>query len=458
VGTINLKGKTLKLYITVPRIFFISFVSIIIFIQVTKPFLTPITDDWLFYPWQTRQTHPGNFSDFELFVGQQQILMKYTLYITSFVPFFHAPYSGLVNLIFGATGIALIIKSQIKFHGGKLPLLLAPALITIAFSFKPLYMFFMATSLGSMIFLFLIGMYFKIKNSNRSNSLKLLPIIFVAPFAFGAGFVIIMCELAEQSYKFIFYKNRKVNLKKSIPIFVTCVLSIYFSYIRPNHLSNFNNLAGGAPTSTSLGLINAVQDPLYSAKFILISIGNIFVPSSRYDPHLPLACGILFILFIIFFSFKTPLSMYVSGILENKSCVMAGMFFIFLTLVARGDRINQSYIPAVAPRYITGSFIFTLGVLILISKNLKKELKKNIFHFMLIIITSTVFISGFKTGLEWHSVRMKQTLDLYNCIQVSQPKDLEIGGKCFKLGEVIKNPVSSTIFESQLKNFSKYGY
>jgi len=453
-----LKNKTLKIHITLSRIFFILFPIIIIILQITKPFLTPITDDWLFYPWQSRQVQPGNFSDFELFIGQQQILMKYTLYITSFIPFFHAPYTGLVNLIFGATGIALIIKSQIKFHGGKLPTLLIPALITIAFSFKPLYMFFMATSLGSMISLFLIGMYFRIKNSNRPNSLILLPILFAAPFAFGAGFVIVICELTEQVYKFIFCKHRKINLKKAIPIFLTCGFSIYFSYILPNQLNNFNSLAGGAPTSTSQGLINAFQDPLYSSKFILISIGNIFVPSSRYDPYLPLICGILFILYILFFSFKNPIRMYQADILENKSCVMAGIFFIILTLVARGDRIDQGYIAAVAPRYITGSFIFTLGCFILISKNLKKELKRNVFHFSLIIIISLVLISGFKTGLEWHSVRREQTLNLYNCIQTSQPKDLKIGGSCFKLGEAVKNPVPSITFESELKNFAKYGY
>jgi hypothetical protein len=96
--------------------------------------------------------------------------MKYVLFLTSYIPFLSAPFSGLVNLGFGAIGIALIIKSQIMFHGKKTPKLLVPALIVISFSFKPLYMYFMATSLGSMLSLFFMGIYLFIKNTKNKKS------------------------------------------------------------------------------------------------------------------------------------------------------------------------------------------------------------------------------------------------------------------------------------------------
>jgi hypothetical protein len=101
-----------------------------------------VTDDWIFYPWQTRQVSPGNLSDFELFIGQQQILVKYFLYFTSYIPFLAAPQTGIINLLFGASGTILLIKSQLNYIGKKVSFLFATAVIVVSFSFKPLYMYF----------------------------------------------------------------------------------------------------------------------------------------------------------------------------------------------------------------------------------------------------------------------------------------------------------------------------
>jgi hypothetical protein len=427
-------------------------------LQIIAPIVTPVTDDWLFYPWQIRQNTPGNYSDLELFAGHQQILMKYVLYTSSFIPFMNAPVSGLVNLGFGAIGIAIIIKSQIIFHGKKVSNLLIIALIVVAFSFKPLYMYFMATSLGSMLVIFLMGVYLLIKNSREKKLRILVPVLFLCPFAFSSGLVIIICELIEQAYKYLSRKYKKTDIKNSIILIFTCVSSVCITHVIPGYQKNYNLLAGGAPTSITTGVFEVIDDPINAFKFFLISIGNIFVPSSRFDPTAPLIAGVIFLAYLLFFLWKKVSKEITTSILENKSCVLFGLVFILMTLVSRGTDSSLGYTSAIAPRYITGSFVFTLGVLVIISKVVDGKLRTSLFLWSLWLVIICVLISGLKTGLEWHSVRRSQTLTLSGCLEKSLSSHLEIGGKCFNLAKDIRNPVSDEIFVAQLKNFAENGY
>ena len=454
----TLKIRRLSRFYSAPRLIIILFVLAIASIQIVAPLVTPVTDDWLFYPWQTRQNTPGDYSDLELFAGHQQILMKYVLFITSYIPLIDAPLTGLVNLGFGAIGIALIIKSQIIFHGKKVSNVLIITLIVIAFSFKPLYMYFMATSLGSMLVIFLTGVYFLIKNSENKKVWKLAPILFLCPFAFSSGLAIVICELIEQSYKYLSRKFTQSDMKNSIIILFACLSSLLISQIIPNFRRNYNLLAGGSPESNIDGVFEVISNPINTLKFFLISIGNIFVPSSRFDPTAPLVAGFIFLVYLIFFLRKRVSNEIIVSILENKSCVLFGLVFIMMTLIARGTESSLGYTSAIAPRYITGSFVFTLGILVIISKVVDGQLKKYIFSWSLWLVIICVLISGLKTGLEWHSVRRNQTLILFRCIEESVNSDLEIGGKCFNLAKEIRNPVSDDIFEIELKNFAENGY
>jgi hypothetical protein len=454
----TLKIKSLNRFYSTPRLIFIFFVLAIASIQIFAPLVTPVTDDWIFYPWQTRQTVPVNYSDFELFVGQQQILMKYVLFLTSYIPFLSAPFSGLVNLGFGAIGIALIIKSQIMFHGKKTPKLLVPALIVISFSFKPLYMYFMATSLGSMLSLFFMGIYLFIKNTKNKKKWILIPILFLSPFAFGSGLVIVICESIEQIYKYSCRKYTKLDIKNTFAIVFTCFLSVFLSQALPAYMKNYNLFVGGAPKSISVGIIGIFSNPVNAFKFILISIGNIFVPASRFDPIAPLIAGLIFLTYIMFFMHKKVSNKIIISIIENKSCVLSGLVFIIMTLIARGADSNLGYASAIAPRYITGSFVFTLGILVIISKVVNGNLKTIVFSWSLWLVIISVLISGFKTGLEWHSVRRSQTLILHRCVENSTRADIEIGGKCFNLAKNIRNPVSDEVFANELRNFARFGY
>ncbi len=454
----TLKIKRLIRYFYTPKSVFILFVLFIAFLQLITPIVTPVTDDWLFYPWQIRQNVPGNYSDLELFAGHQQILMKYVLYASSFIPFISAPVSGLVNLGFGAIGIALIIKSQIIFLGKKVSGLLIIALIVTSFSLKPLYMYFMATSLGSMLVIFLMGVYLFIKNSGKQRNWKLVPVLFLCPFAFSSGIVVIICELIEQSYRYLSHKYKKSDMKHSLILIFTCLSSVCLSHVIPGLQKNYNLLAGGAPTSNTTGVFEVIIDPISALKFVLISIGNIFVPSSRFDPVAPLVAGVIFLAYFTFFLYKKVSKEIMISIFENRSCILFGLMFILMTLISRGTDSSLGYTSAIAPRYITGSFVFTLGILVIISKVVDDKLKTSLFSWSLWIVIISVLFSGLKTGLEWHSVRRSQTLVLAECIEKSISSDLETGGKCFNLAKDVRNPVSDDIFVMQLKNFAENGY
>ena len=184
-------------------------------------------------------------------------------------------------------------------------------------------------------------------------------------------------------------------------------------------------------------------------------MGNIFVPSSRLDPGAPLIAGLLFVLATILFLKKTNFLNILDGVLTNRSCLLAGIIYILLTLIARGVPSEQGYASATAPRYICGTFLFTVGILVILSKysNNKTNLK-----FFYSLVRFAVLFSGVKTGIEWLSVRRSQTFELAQCLNFSSPKDLEAGGRCFTLAQVVRNPVNDEIFSEQLRNFKSKGY
>jgi hypothetical protein len=281
--------------------------------------------------------------------------------------------------------------------------------------------------------------------------------LFLSPFTFGAGLIIVICELIEIIYLF-FRKKEFIEKIKTFALISTMAISIFISQILPNITKNYNELVGGAPAPVGRGLIDFLSDPINSIKFVIISAGNIFVPSSRFDPIAPFIAGCFFLISCFLFLRKAQYRDIIDGVLLNKSCLLAGMIFIMLTLVSRGATSQQGFVAALAPRYLLGSFIFTLGVLIILSKAIdgsKKQLGLNVF---LLVISLSVLVSGLKTGSEWLSVRRAQTNMLSQCLNSSSEADLVSGGKCFLLGEKVRNPVSDQIFSEQLRNFKTNGY
>ena len=137
---------------------------------------------------------------------------------------------------------------------------------------------------------------------------------------------------------------------------------------------------------------------------------------------------------------------------------MAGVVFILLTLISRGVPSQQGFTSAIAPRYILGTFLFTVGILVILSKFVKGRRKQMAFNVFLYLVILSVFTSGMKTGSEWLSVRRNQTSMLAQCLNSSSKVDLLPGGKCFILGQTVRNPVNDQLFSEQLQNFKRNGY
>jgi hypothetical protein len=315
----------------------------------------------------------------------------------------------------------------------------------------------MATSLGSMQAIFFIGLYFYIKNSTNPTSWALLPILFLSPFTFGTGLIIVICEVLEQSFRL--YKRKVIYTKiKFTMLSIAMMCSVFLAQILPSVTKNYNFLVGGIPQSPVAGLIESLVHPVDSLKFILIMTGNIFVPSSRFDPFLPLIAGSIFLTICMFVMASITIRGTFNSVLENRNCVLAGSLFILLTLVARGVPSAQGFTAGTAPRYISGSFIFTVGMLTLLAERFSKVKKQSLVNAFFLSIIILVLLSGIKTGSEWLTVRNTQTKLLLNCLNshasIANRKD----GICFELAQPVRNPVTDEKFTIQLDNFSKEGY
>ena len=129
-----------------------------------------------------------------------------------------------------------------------------------------------------------------------------------------------------------------------------------------------------------------------------------------------------------------------------------------MTLISRGVPSAQGYTAAAAPRYILGSFVFTLGMLVILSKSVKNIDENYRFSIFLLIVTFAVIMSGVKTGSEWLSVRRSQTISLVECLNSSSLEALKPGGPCFVIATNIRNPVSDDILSKQLTNFNENRY
>jgi hypothetical protein len=440
----------------ISKIIFGIFFATLLGLQFTKPLVTPVTDDWLFYPWEIRANHPGNWSDYELISGHQQILMKYTLYFFSLIPLFHAPLTGIINLMFGSIGIWLILESQKRYLKDFKSNAILILILVSAFSIKPLYMFFMATSLGSMEALFLIGIYYYLKNSGNSIRLKyLLPIILISPFTFSMGLIIPATEIIVNLIKINIFK---IHLfKKEIGIIIFSGFSVFLSHGIPILTGNLNVDAGLPERGVLQGFWKVVTHPFGALKFVLAEVGSIFVPSSKYESFLPPIFGFIFFILVYFYGRKIPKKEILMETIESRSTLLGGGIFLILVLFMRFDGTTIGELNGSQPRYITGNFLFVIGLVTTIWK-LKKS--NNYFKFNLAIYAAILLIlfSGIKTGVEWYLVRNNQTHQLRDCLKNSFEPDLKVGGKCYKLAIIIQNPVSEIKFESELNAFRLRGY
>jgi hypothetical protein len=406
-----------------------------------------------------RLNHPGNWHDFELISGHQQVLMKYTLYFGSFIKIFRAPYTGMLNLSFALVGVFILVRNYLPRVPLRLRNLAALTFLALSLSMKQCYMLIMATSLGSMQALLLISFFLVLKNKDVKHKGKYLVIISIfAPFTFSMGLVIPIAQLVEFLYGLGTKTIPKNRMKQKITQTLVAQIGIVLACVLPFMLNDVNKEAGLKQPNLVKTFAQLIHSPINSLQFIFSEIGNIFVPSSRFEPLLPTIAGFLILVTCFFLIDKTKFKEICHGIFTNRNPMMVGIIFLLLVLVMRFDGTKSGILQASQPRYITGSFLFIFGIVMVVIEFPKKNLEDFSLKAFLLILTLCVLVSGIKSGNEWLQIQPKKTQKLATCLDHENSHESSVGGKCFYLGRKISNPVTDGSFGKELSTFARKRY
>jgi hypothetical protein len=423
-----------------------------LYLVLFKPILWPFADDWLIIGWNSREKSLFDSDSIQLVNGHQVFLSKALIHVLGYISASNIQLISLVTIVMGFIGILFLVKSQITFLGEKANLIFIFAILVISSNYKQMQNFFMPMCNGWMMAIFFIGIYYWLKQKNDFHTKKYLialPVI-LAPLTIGLGLILPIIELIENIYKII--KRKKYLVKFSSQVFISFVsaLSIIFFFTVPLLILEDGS---GFPVNKNFdNIFNIFKHPIGSLLYLLTLIGNIFVPASRFEPTLPILAGSLFIIISLWILLKYRSKIEVEDIVLNKNCTLGGLIFIIILFLFRYSG-NPSDIQVVAaPRYVTGSLIFIIGILGLIQKvgNNRK------FITLLLLITSSLtLISGLKTGLEWHTTRYKQSQILVECAKTKDSLETKFveGKSCFKLAYENSMSPSKEYFNLELRDF-----
>jgi hypothetical protein len=352
----------------------------------------------------------------------------------------------------GFTGIFFLVQSQIMHLGDKSNLVFIISVLLISANYKQMQNLFMPICNGWMMAIFFIGIYYWLKQKKDSNVKKYLiglTVIF-APLTFSLGVILPIIELVETIYKVLKRKKYIFSVKNQLFTILVSFSSIMFFLSIP--LLKMSDGSGFEADKNIGNVFNIIKNPIGSLMYLLTLIGNIFVPASRFEPTLPIITGSLFTIISLWILLKNRSKIRIEDILLNKNCTLGGLIFISILFLFRYSG-NPSDIQAVAaPRYVTGSLIFIIGILGLIQK--VGNNKKFIAVFLL-VTSSLTLISGLKTGLEWHSTRYRQSQILIECVKVKDSIAIEFveGQPCFTLAYENSMSPSKDYFKLELGKF-----
>jgi len=395
-----------------------------------KPIIFPFVDDWLVIQWNSGNETLFDIHSIQLVNGHQIFLSKTLFILLSFISPYNIQLISFSSIVLGYTGIVLLIKSQIKYVGDSANRYFIISTIVISLTYKQMQNFFMPICNQWMVAIFFIGMYYWLKQQNNSigKILALCFIILAAPISTGLGLIIPTVEIIENVYRFIVkrknYVIENIYILCTASSFISIVFFILVPYLTMNDASGLNY-----DKNYLTSVINLFYFPFDSILFTLTLIGNIFVPASRFEPALPIIFGALFIIITFRLLWQGRKKIRIDDIFLNKSCALGGIIFLGIVYLSRFSGNDHSISSVAAPRYVTGSMIFVIGLLGII----QKINSKNLFKIILLISCLLVFFSGLKTGLEWHSSRYSQSSYFVECMNEKQSDMFLPGGKCYKL-------------------------
>jgi hypothetical protein len=428
----NYFNKTVLLFLILP-LYLVAF----------KPIVFPFVDDWIVIKWNSGDENLFELHSIQVVNGHQIFLSKALFILLSFISAYNIQLISFSSIILGYTGIILLIKSQIRYVGNSTNKYFVFSIIVISMTYKQLQNFFMPICNQWMIAVFFIGMYYWLKQQNNSTG-KILAtclIILAAPISTGLGLILPIVEVIENVYRFKTKQSDYVKSNKHVLCTAISFISIIFFLFVP-HLNMGDASGVNSNTNYLTSATNLFHLPYKSVLFTLSLIGNIFVPASRFEPALPIISGALFMLITCVLLWLGRKKIRIDDIFLNKSCVLGGIAFLGIMYLSRFSEDNHAITAVAAPRYVTGSMIFVIGLLGII----QKINSKNLFKIILLICSLFAFSSGLKTGLEWHSTRYGQASYFVKCMNSKEADYFQPGAKCYTL----------LLRESYAPNISEY--
>jgi hypothetical protein len=423
-----------------------------LYLVLFKPILWPFADDWLIIGWNSREKSLFNSDSIQLVNGHQVFLSKALIHVLGYISASNIQLISLITIVMGFVGIIFLVKSQIIFLGERANLIFILSILLIACNYKQMQNFFMPMCNGWMMAIFFIGIYYWLKQISEFYTKKYLiaiPVI-LAPLTIGLGLILPVIELIENIYKIIKRKKYLVKFSNQVFLLFVSLSSIIFFFAVPLLIPE--DSSGFSQDKNFYNIFNILLHPIGSSLYFLTLIGNIFVPASRFEPTLPVLTGSAFAIISLWIILKNRSKIRFEDILFNKNCTLGGFIFMIILFLFRYSG-NPSDIQVVAaPRYVTGSLIFIIGILGLIQKvgNNKKFIA-----IFLLVTSSLTLISGLKTGLEWHSTRYRQSQILIKCAESKDSiatKFVE-GQPCFTLAYENSMSPSKDYFKLQLGKF-----
>lgn len=399
------------------KTYFILFAVFLIYLSRRFPIQIPITDDWLYLELGSHQSSIFNNSLFELVGGHQQVLTKITVWLVGFMPGNYIQNLVIFNVFFALSGFYFLLVSQLKARANSSTSLLAIIAVIMVFNLKPLYLYFTATGLGLCQCVFLFGIYFharSIEESQKSNWLIMLA-LFLAPFSTGMGLALPIAHSLHIIYKLL--RNTNNFGRQDVRITIIICISIFISYVIPTYLGNINVRTPLSNVNSFSNLLVIFENPLNFFAFLITLVGNPLVPSSRFDPLLPFALGVIVLMIFTFLVIQgIGFSKLFHTIMSNKNPFLTGFVFISMITTFRGSNQFMS-VNSAAPRFVFGSIFLLLGMFVMVAESYSFALKRQdkVLPLLFIVIMS-FSLTGIKTGAEWLGVRSSQSKEIYACI------------------------------------------
>jgi hypothetical protein len=381
--------------------------SIIALLQLLRPIKIPFADDWLVLNYLTHGVGSNFTNIFRLVNGHQIALSKILFWLIGVFNANPIELVGILNLFFLAGSLYLLSKYSIKNYKVRKNLPTQIIILILILPLKPMQNYFMPICSGWVQAIFFIGLFLTSKKmENKRDKIKTMLSILFAPFTIGLGLTIPIAQIFSSLSK---VNNRKNNRKIEVFFIFLSFVSILISYVLPH-------LIYKSPNSTSRNLPSAIDLPWEIVKFIFTLLGSPFVPASRFDSWLPMTVGMSLASLLIAFLRKNKINSFFHA--TEQSLIPIGLIFTILLVLTRFQGAGHEPIISAAPRYVSGTSLLILGYFLLIQDKLQIQLR-----YFLLVIAFVILLSGLKTGLEWQSIRFKESNQIVKCLNDNLPRN-----------------------------------